>query len=193
MTLITPLLVAVLDASVLYPASLRDILMRLASERLYQPKWTDRIHDEWTRNLKKNRPDLSETQISRTRELMNKFGGDWQTPPFEHLIPTLSLPDADDRHVLAAAIASKASYLVTLNLRHFPAPTLVTYGVTPLSPDAFLIHLFDASPQMFIQAIRWHRASLQNPPRTAEQHLTALCHTGFVQTVSKLATYANAI
>ena len=59
------------DACVLYPAPLRDFLMRLALTDLYRAKWTDMIHDEWTRNVLKQRPDLKAGDLERTRSLMN--------------------------------------------------------------------------------------------------------------------------
>ena len=62
---------ALLDANVLYPAPLRDVLMRLAVTDIFAARWTERIHDEWTRNLLKNRPDLTVEQLQRTRALMN--------------------------------------------------------------------------------------------------------------------------
>ncbi len=63
--------VVVLDACVLYPAPLRDLLLRLATTGLFAAKWTDEIHDEWTRNLVRKRPEIEE-QIKRTRRLMDK-------------------------------------------------------------------------------------------------------------------------
>ena len=59
------------DACVLYPAPLRDLLMRLALTDLYRARWTDMIHDEWTRNVLKQRPDLKAEDLERTRSLMN--------------------------------------------------------------------------------------------------------------------------
>jgi hypothetical protein len=59
------------DACVLYPAPLRDLLMQLALTELFRARWTDRIHDEWTRNVLKNRPDLTVAQLNRTRSMMN--------------------------------------------------------------------------------------------------------------------------
>jgi predicted nucleic acid-binding protein len=185
--------VAVLDASVLYPASLRDVLMRLAAERLFQPKWTERIHDEWMRNLMKNRPDLTRAQIERTRALMDRHGGDWQVPPYEHLVPTLSLPDPDDRHVLAAAIASGAPFIVTGNLRHFPAAILAPQGIVALHPDDFVCALLDGAPEAFLACLRRHRESLRNPPRTAQEHIEALRHAGLVNLADRLEPLAGAI
>jgi NAD dependent epimerase/dehydratase family enzyme len=50
---------AIYDACVLYPAPLRDLLIRLAGKGLYRAKWTAEIDDEWKRNLLLNRPDLT--------------------------------------------------------------------------------------------------------------------------------------
>ena len=70
-----------------------------------------------------------------------EFSGDYAP-----LIPSLTLPDADDRHVLAAAIAAQVSVIVTFNLSDFPQAALLPYGVRALHPDAFLIELLDAAP-----------------------------------------------
>ena len=93
--------------------------MWLTIRLAFQPKWTDRIHDEWMDNLLQNRPDLTRAKLERTRDLMNRWGRDWQVPDYEALIDTFTLPDADDRHVLAAAVASKVSIIVTFNLSDF--------------------------------------------------------------------------
>ncbi|WP_290795379.1 hypothetical protein [Flavihumibacter sp. UBA7668] len=72
----TALPIAVLDANVLYTAPLPDFLLRLAQVNLFKPKWTVEIHEEWTRNLLKNRPDLKLFQLQRTCRLMdNAFPG----------------------------------------------------------------------------------------------------------------------
>jgi hypothetical protein len=59
------------DACVLYPAPLRDLLMWLAVTDLFKARWTDDIHDEWIRNVLKNRPDLSLEQLTKTKNFMN--------------------------------------------------------------------------------------------------------------------------
>lgn len=95
---------ALSDACVLYPAPLRDLLMHLALTDLFRAKWTDQIHDEWIRSVLEQRPDLRREQLERTRQLMNAHVRDCLVTGYEDLIPALSLPDPDDRHVLAAAI-----------------------------------------------------------------------------------------
>lgn len=100
------------DACVLYSASLRDLLVRLALTNLFQARWTDEIHDEWTRNVLANRPDISPGSLARCRELMDLHVSDCLVTGYQSLISTLTLPDADDRHVLAAAIHAGAAFIV---------------------------------------------------------------------------------
>jgi hypothetical protein len=97
---------ALYDACVLYPAPIRDVLMHLALTDLYRARWTNQIHEEWIRSVLINRPDLTRAQLERTRDLMNAHARDALIENFEDLIPSLSLPDPDDRHVLAAAYAA---------------------------------------------------------------------------------------
>ncbi len=96
--------VVIYDACVLYPAPLRDLLIRLAAKGLVRARWTDQILDECFRNILVNRPDLGEASLQRTRDLMNRALPDVLVTGFEKLIAGLDLPDADDRHVLAAGI-----------------------------------------------------------------------------------------
>ena len=94
--------IVIYDSRVLYPAPLRDLLMRLALIDLYQAKWTKDIHREWIRSLLKNRPDLTEERLQKTREKMDLHVRDCLVEEYEELIESLKLPDPNDRHVLAA-------------------------------------------------------------------------------------------
>ncbi len=176
---------AVLDACVLYPAALRDFFMRLAV-RLYQPKWTDTIHEEWIRNVLADRPDVTLAQLTRTRDLMNLHGGKCLVTGYETLIPTLTLPDANDRHVLAAAITAQAPVIVTFNLSDFPAKILAAYHVQAVHPDDFAAGLYKADPLQFVQLVKRHREALVNPPKTVEEYLATLVQCGLYKTVSLL-------
>jgi len=92
---------AFLDASVLYPAPLRDLLLELAVADLYRAKWSDAVHEEWIRSVLRDRPDLTRAQLERTCDLMNLHARDALVSDFEDLIDVLKLPDPDDCHVLA--------------------------------------------------------------------------------------------
>ena len=89
----------VYDACVLYPAPLRDLLVQLATTRIFRAKWTNLIHDEWTRNLLIKRPDLNAEKLARLRILMNDNVPDSLVTDFEHLIPSLELPDFDASNI----------------------------------------------------------------------------------------------
>lgn len=48
--------VVLYDANLLYPSTLRDLLIRVAQAGLVQAKWTDQVLDEVFGNLTANRP-----------------------------------------------------------------------------------------------------------------------------------------
>jgi predicted nucleic acid-binding protein len=106
---------AILDANVLYPQLLRDTLLSLAVERLYHARWSATIHDEWTRNLVKDRPDMA-SELPAVVALMNTSVPDCLVTHYEKLADSIELPDPDDRHVVAAAIVGHADAIVTFNL-----------------------------------------------------------------------------
>jgi predicted nucleic acid-binding protein len=131
--------IVIYDACVLYPAPLRDLLLELAISELFAAKWTETIHDEWIRGLLRSRPELKE-KLHNTRRLMNEAVPDALVENFEPLIDGLKLPDANDRHVLAAAIKCNAQIIVTSNLKDFPPESLEPYGIEAMHPDEFIEH-----------------------------------------------------
>ena len=174
----------IFDASVLYPAPLRDFLMRLALTDLFRARWTEDIHEEWIRSLPEVRTDLRREQLERTRELMNANVRDCLVEGYQSLIPGLKLPDPDDRHILAAAI--RASVIVAFNLRDFPAAQLEQYGVEAQHPDEFIVHLIDLNQVKVCAAAEEQRRSLRNPPKTMEEYLGTLLRQGLPQTAALL-------
>jgi predicted nucleic acid-binding protein len=176
----------VYDASVLYPAPLRDFLMWLALTDLFKARWTDKIHEEWMRNVLKNRPDLTLAQLDRTKTLMNTNVHDCLVVGYESLISTLELPDSGDRHVLAAAIHSGAEFIVTFNLKDFPTSVLAAYGVEAVHPDEFILYLIDLDSAKVCQASYKQRKTLKNPSLTLEQYLDTLIRQGLSQSATAL-------
>jgi len=176
----------VYDACVLYPAPLRDLLVQLATAHIFRAKWTELIHDEWTRNLLIKRPDLNAKRLARLRVLMNENVPDSVVVDFEDLIPTLELPDPDDRHVLAAAIIAEARIIVTFNLKDFPASILARYGIMAQHPDVFISDLVDRYPQQVLQAVETILSRLKNPPQTFDNHLETLANQGLLASVAML-------
>ncbi|PXA03987.1 PIN domain-containing protein [Coraliomargarita sinensis] len=178
---------AVYDACVLYPAPLRDLLMELASYRLFKAKWSEAIHNEWTRNLLANQEHLKPERIQATREAMNQAVPDCLVTGHEGLIDSLNLPDPKDRHVLAAAIASNADVIVTFNLKDFPEGVLQLHQVEAQHPDEFIRHLIDLHPDEVCRAAKKIRTRLKNPPYSADDYLMSLAKQKLPQTIEYLA------
>ncbi|MDY0013660.1 MAG: PIN domain-containing protein [Rhodocyclaceae bacterium] len=169
---------AILDACVLYPAPLRDVLLSLARDGLFHARWSSRIENEWIRNLLRQRPDLNAERLRRTCELMAKAVPDSLVDGWHTLEASLEgLPDPDDRHVLAAAICGHADAIVTFNLRDFPQEALSPFGIEAQHPDAFLLNQLELEPLPALKSIKAMRARLKNPLVPA-QHL--------VETLEKL-------
>lgn len=186
-------LTVVYDACVLYPAPLRDLLMRLALTDLYQARWSDQIHEEWITAVLRNRPDLSRAQLERTRSLMNAYVRDALVDGHQSLVPALELPDPDDRHVLAAAIQCGADLILTFNLDDFPEQALTIHGLGACHPDLFLVDQLNLDAERVCMAMRQHRASLKNPPKTVEEYLTTLEEQGLSRFSQAVRHYAAAL
>jgi hypothetical protein len=175
----------VLDACVLYPASLRDLLLTLSVDGVYGARWTDQIQNEWMRNLLANRPELSANALARTASLMNDAIDDARIINYEYLIDALTLPDPDDRHVLAAALVGHADAIVTFNLKDFPGRIMASHHMEALHPDDFLVAQYDLDPVSVLRAVKTCRLRMRKPPITAEEQVTALERQGLPQ-VSKI-------
>lgn len=181
---------AILDANVLYRAALRDILLQLAKDDLFEAKWTSTIHDEWMAALKRNRPDIDGSQIEGLRKKMDAETRDPQVKSYESIIESLYLPeDPNDRHVLAAAIVGQCPFIVTTNVGHFPTERLEAFGIRALHPDAFLLALLVEAPEAFCAAIRTVRIRLKKPPYNVESYLQNLSRDGLVDTADELRKY----
>lgn len=178
--------VVLYDANVLYPSTLRDLLIRVAQAGLVQAKWTDQILDEVFRNLTANRPDLDPARLDRTRELMNRSVRDCLVRDYEPIERGLKLPDPDDHHVLAAAIKAKAQVLVTWNLRDFPDDAMQQWDIDAKSPDQFILDQLDLSREAVYGAVQRIADSWKKPPGTLADVLDRLESEGLMRSVAVL-------
>lgn len=155
-------------------------------------KWTNRIHDEWIGNLLKNRTDLKKDQLERTRKLMNERVLDCLVHDYEDLMKSISLPDHQDVHVLAAAIKAQAQIIVTYNVKDFPLKILEKFEIEARHPDAFLRLQLDLKLSVFLSAVKSIRERLEKPPVSASLYLSIL-FSHLPQTVSLLKQYESLI
>lgn len=164
----------IFDACVLYPAPLRDLLMRLALTDLFKARWTDAIHEEWISALLRQKHRFNRPKLERIRDLMDKHVRDAKVVGYEALIDTLDLPDPDDRHVLAAAIRCNADAIVTFNAKDFPAERLKAYALEAIHPDDFVCYQLDMAAGTVCNAIKLQREALKNPPKSKDEFLIIL-------------------
>ena len=167
--------------------------MRLAMRDLFRAFWSERVQDEWTRAVLRNRPHLFPGSVQRTRRLMDENIDDASVSGYEHLIESTTLPDADDRHVLAAAIHCGAGIIVTANLRDFPNNLLAVHGIEAQHPDAFILGLLQTSPNEVIDSLHELRSDLINPPMTADELLAAMRRQGLSASADALVSFVDAL
>lgn len=176
---------AVLDANALYPALLRDLLLSLAHADLYSANWSAHIRDEWTRSLLRDRPAMR-TQIAAAAQAMEDVIADGLVVGYEHLIEGLTLPDPDDRHVLAAAIVGHADAIVTFNQKDFPEEILGPLGIETQTPDEFVLNQLLLDKATTLSAIKRMRERWNRPQYDAAALIALLEQRGLPQTAAHL-------
>jgi predicted nucleic acid-binding protein len=132
-----------LDACVLFPSVMRAMLLGAAAAGGFAPVWSARILEEWARATRR----LPEGAEAAARGEIARLGAAFPEAAVavaDDLVDGLSLPDPDDRHVLAAAISGGAEALVTLNRTDFPPRTLARHRIVLREPDGLLVELLGA-------------------------------------------------
>ena len=165
---------AVLDANVLHVYPLTQVLMELAEARMFRPVWTAEIHAEWLQSVSVARPEIPREKLERRRDAMDTALPDACVSGYQKLVPSLELPDPDDRHVLAAAIRAKAQVIVTFNERDFPEAILAEFDICAQHPDTFLCHLIDLAPNVVRMRLANLVERLKNPAMTMDEFIAML-------------------
>lgn len=142
-----------IDANVLYPTVLREIVLGVAEQGYFEPLWSPRILEEWARAAA--RRDPAQEPIARGEiALLRTRWPDAEVRVSPQTEARLSLPDADDIHVLAAAIDGRAAELLTMNLSDFPTRTLSAEGIVRRDPDGFLVEALAAEPDAVTRVVQ---------------------------------------
>lgn len=177
---------AFFDANAFYGARLRSLIVELAQTKLFRARWSEHVHDEWTRNLLRNRPDLSAMGLDRTRRAMDTAVLDCLVTGYAGLIENLTLPDPDDRHVLAAAIIGRASCIVPFNLMHFPSNYLESFNLRAVHPGDFLLDTESMDPAAFAGAMIRDFQHYQSPPLAFADYVTSLSNAGVPRAAAEI-------
>lgn len=181
---------AFFDANVFYGARLRSLILYLAQTKVFRARWSDAVHEEWVRNLPKNRPNLTAGDLAKTRRDMDEAVLDALVTGYQPLVTAMDLPDPDDRHVLAAAVACKASCIVTFNLADFPPDRLVPHGLHAVHPDDFLLDVESIDPAAFADAVREDLDHYRAPPLDLPEYVVTLRRAGVPRVVEQIGKLA---
>lgn len=168
----------VLDACVLVPIALADTLLRIAEHGLYRPLRSERILRETADAISEIHVDLPTGSVQRRITAMTDSFPDATVKGWEELESSVTLPDPDDRHVVAAAIRGRADAIVTANLSDFPAEVLEPLGIDVVSPDDFLLDQLDLAPRVVIEIIHEQAAHTRRPPLTPTDLVARLARSG---------------
>lgn len=166
---------AVLDACVLIPHPLFDVLLPCADKGLYRPLWSAEILDETERNLVKHlglEPDKASARVGHMRRAFP----DAEVAGYEGLVAAMT-NHPKDRHVLAAAVRANTGLIVTANLRDFAPEHLEPYGITAIHPDEFLLDLLNLGEVAVIRALHEMLAQYVNPPTSVLEFVALLDET----------------
>ncbi len=180
----------VLDANVLYGEFVQDLFLSLFAAGLYEAKWTDKITEEWVKHVLANNPKtMTKAKTDRTVQQMNGIHPSALVERYEQYIDRVHIRDADDRHVVAAAIACGAQKIVTFNLRDFPHQVMSALGIVADSPDKFLFDLIVDDTDRVVEVLRTMRLRLKNPPLTADEFFAAMDKRNLNQSAVLLARH----
>jgi predicted nucleic acid-binding protein len=168
----------VLDACALVPIVLADTLLRIAERGLYRPLWSSLILSEASTAVQEIHPEIAEDRIQHRFDDMQTSFDDALVTGWEDLEAGLSLPDPDDRHVLAAAIRGSAQAIVTFNLADFPQAKLEQFGLEVTHPDDFLLDQLDLSPPAILEVIREQAGHTKRPTLTLQDLAVRLGRAG---------------
>lgn len=175
---------ALLDTNVIYPVIIRDLLFWFAYKDLYTPKWSEHIFDEWKRVIIGK--GIPEEIANKRIEKADLAFPDAMVKHYRGLIKQLSLPDEDDRHVLAAAIKTNANIIVTNNLKDFPEEYLKSFGLSVKTADDFLTDIIDLNHVQAIDAFKEMVLNKKNPKMDEFEVLKQLRNAGLEDTANYL-------
>ena len=172
--------VAFLDTCVLFPTNLRDVILTIPEVGICQVRWSPDVLDELQRTyIKKAKVDAAKAEagVSYLLGIMTDAFPDAMVDrsSYAHAIPAMP-NDAKDRHVLAAAIASRADVLVTANLKDFRVPAGFCY-MDIQHPDDFLCYQLELAPQEFFHALEDLASNRRKPMNSIRGILTSLQKT----------------
>lgn len=178
---------ALLDACVLHPFHLRNLIIQLAFDDVIEVFWSDEISKEWMQSVSQAKPSIPldglRSQLNRMNAVLpaaNVTGWD------QHVARITELPDDGDRHVVAAAKQAGAQYVVTWNLGDFPREIMLKHGLVAQDPDNFLTMLLRAETELVCDVVDRARLNLTRSAPDMAAYLDVLENQRVTRFVAEL-------
>lgn len=167
------------DASVLYQAQIRDLLLEICvHHNLLRLRWSQKVQDEWINKLSERDPKIKES-LEKTRKRMEDAVPECLVHDYHLIEQSLKLPGLNDRHVLAAAIHSRSNFLLTENQKDFPESILSRHYLIAVSVETLLCSIQEQYQYVLLGALRNILTRLRNPPISIEDWCLRLERIGF--------------
>lgn len=189
---------ALVDACTLADTMRRNLLLTLAAAEFFRLRWSTKILDETQAAVQKilegKDPASAANKGLKARQTMEAAFEDAMVSGYDSYIPACAgLPDADDAHVVAAALKTQAHMIVTENLKDFPVGILGSLNIEAKSADAFIADTLSLDVGKAVDAIQNMRERFKKPELTAEQLLLEMEARGLLETVDALRPYVKSI
>lgn len=181
---------AFFDSNVFFGARLRSLVVEMAQSGLFRARWSEDVHREWMDAVAANRRGIDLQALARVKSQMNAAVLDCVTTDYQCLVGSLTLPDPEDRHVLAAAIVARASVIVTFNEKDFPARELARFGLHTRHPDDFISDLESLDSALFVEMVSNDLAHYVRPPLSIGAYCEALERAGVPKTAGLIRALA---
>lgn len=179
----------ILDACVLLPSRLSDVLFDLMHAGLYFVYWTGDVEAEFLRNWPQVHPDASKSGAKRLKAFQRATSNGHLITGYDDKVFMSRVParvHKNDRHLIAAAMvmvngldeeddpALHKVLIVSDNIRHLAVADTRKIGIEVIKPGAFLDRLYGAAPQKTRQTVAKSLNDLKKPPYSKEELLAAL-------------------
>ncbi len=175
-----------LDANVLYPPTLRDLLFCLAKKDVLSLYWSEKIIEEWTYNVQRQLNAMQKKELQKVQIDMASKYSDSLVKGYEYLMDTIRLNAANDKHVAAAAVHAKVDVLLTFNTKDFPKSSLRKYGIVPTNPDRFLCDLMPMHHSNIVIAIDEMISMKRYTDSSRDTIVTSLHNRGLIKSMRML-------
>jgi hypothetical protein len=188
---------ALIDACVLAGALRRNLLLTLAEAEFFRVQWSQPIMEEAQSAIerilagKENVVDAAE-RAARARGAMERAFKEAMVDGFDHFLALCgAIPDPKDRHVLAAAISTRAHVIVTDNLNDFPDRALAPFDIEARSADAFIADTAMLDIGRAVGAIKRMRSRFGSPAIRADDLLLKMEAQSLTETADVLRPYVE--